>query len=351
VIEATQVLRNDIVIVENVVEVGDWILFDHWLGMMKAIGYQYRSVCVNSAHVWDEDNPGAPQMRNRWYGFFARNGIRMPDLDLRPLAWCDTCGRNVHAKQSWRNPVGRRMGKYKQTIPWADGYDYRCPEAACRYSIVEPYTRPAATIIDWSNLGDPIGPRIEKMKPNTLIKIQDGLDRFGAGDPLMISVTHGLKAMERTYRPGYSPLATRTTKIGDGLVVPPAAAQDIIHNTPFIVTLRNNGRVYGVTQSPTMTYAARGKHHALVVPEVVGHQPDGVPIVKASEIGQCRFRMTTWREAFSAQRFHPKYWVPISVTGRAKEYEVNGTTATMLAGNAVSVNVAHWLMKQAKEVL
>lgn len=89
----------------------------------------------------------------------------MPDLRPRPLAWCAGCDEDVEAVQAWRK--GRTIGKYGRQ------YDYRC-----RNSLVEPYTRPAAAAIDWTNLGTRIGDRKRPLAAKTISRIEKGLPEY-----------------------------------------------------------------------------------------------------------------------------------------------------------------------------
>jgi DNA (cytosine-5)-methyltransferase 1 len=340
VVAATEVHMFPYVIVENVIEATEWRLFDWLLQGMINLGYQYRPLCVSSAHVWNGDEPGVPQFRDRWYGIFVRNGLPVPDLEPYPLAWCPVCEQDVRTLQSWRNPTGRKIGKYNQAIPWREGYDYRCPNTACRHAVVSPYVRPMFSAIDWSDPGELMGPRLHTYRPNTLFKVQDGLDRLGR-KPMAITVTHGLQAMDRTRYVDEASFPTRTTKIGDALVIPDraeAVRTMQIAAEPFVAILRKNGPTYGVTAGPFRTVAT-ARHHALVIPPVVGKRPDGVPVVRPDEIGHCRFRMTTWRESLNAQGFPVDYNMLID----DPQWDIGVTNATAMAGNAVSTNVARWL--------
>lgn len=120
VISATEVHRFPYVIVENVIEAArDWLLFGIWLDGMVMLGYEYQIVCVSSAHIGAEDNPHAPQRRDRMYVVFSRKDCAKPDVAPRPLSHCDTCGL-VEGVQWWKQPngvvtrSGRRLkvGKY-----------------------------------------------------------------------------------------------------------------------------------------------------------------------------------------------------------------------------------------------
>jgi DNA (cytosine-5)-methyltransferase 1 len=292
VIRATEVHRYKAVLVENVVDVArDWELFDWWVSGMKILGYNVQFTSVSSAHIGDEKNPHAPQWRDRLYMTFTREGMKLPDVTPKPPAWCFDCGEQVRAVQSWRKTgPGRRIGKYRQQ------YDYRCPNTTCRHSLVEPYVRPAAAAIDWTDLGVKIGERAEhklpKLAANTLKKIRLGLEMFA--EPTVVTLTHGGNEDGRGFPAGAAPLYARTVKIGDGLASPgylvpsggtwrtdptgldvpmPArttSENDALTVPPFVTVLRNHGTATGVDDALT-TVSAGGNHHGLTVPPGAEH--------------------------------------------------------------------------------
>lgn len=375
VIRATEVHRYQAVLVENVVNVAsDWELFDWWVQGMCLLGYQVQFVSVSSAHVGDAGNPPAPQWRDRLYIVFTRDGIPTPDVTPRPLAWCAVCDQDVAAVQSWRNPRRRKIGKYRQQ------YDYRCPHAHCRHTLVEPYVRPAASVIDWSEPGVRIGDReatgLRPLRPNTLRRIRAGLELFDAST----TASDSHEGPGRTVPPTAAPLPSRATTIGDGIAHPPflAPSGGTWNETPspidsplrtrparetdglvcpeaFVAMLRNHGRSSSV-HSPLATMAASGNHHALVVPYRRGaqpHRPDRPLSTVATRdahgllhgrgdltVEDCRFRMLQPREQLAAQRFPYDY----VMTGTRTEQ-------TAQAGNAVSSNVAQWLGQRLLAVL
>jgi DNA (cytosine-5)-methyltransferase 1 len=285
VIRATEVHRYRAVLVENVVDAADWELFDWWVSGVCLLGYRVQYVSVSSAHVGDADNLRAPQFRDRLYLVFTQLTMRTPDVEPRPLAWCPTCDTDVHGVQSWKKP-GRHIGKYRAQ------YVYRCPNGAtCGHTVVEPYIRPAASIIDWSDVGQLIGKRTNPLAPKTRARIQAGLERFArpitleaAGNtferrpgvrtwpaeraplttltatatkalavpPVMVSVNHDSDG--RAYPADQAPLPARTTKIGDGIA-----------SAPFVTELRNHCGARG-TDEPLSTVTASGNHHGLTTP-------------------------------------------------------------------------------------
>lgn len=166
--------KYEVVLIENVVEAMDWLPFRAWLMSMDSLGYDHDLVFLNSAHAaWQ--GVGAPQSRDRMYVVFWRKGNRKPDLEAmqRPKAWCAQCSEIVDARQWWKNP-NRQYGKYKQQ------YVYRCPNHSCKNSIVEPFEQPAATIIDWSNLGTRIGDRAKPLAEKTMLRIKMGVEKHWA---------------------------------------------------------------------------------------------------------------------------------------------------------------------------
>lgn len=373
VIRATEVHRYKAVLCENVLEFAvDWELFGWWRQGMEMLGYNSQVVSVSSAHVGGGDNLPAPQWRDRIYIVFTRKEIPLPDLRPRPRAWCPECGEDVRAVQSWRN--GRRIGKYKQQ------YDYRCPNAACRHALVEPYVRPAASIIDWSDLGTRIGdrPKVGKrpLAANTVKRIRAGLKLLGQ-QRMVLTVNHGGHD-GRAFPADAAPLAARTVKIGDAVLVPAGGTWNTTSTTTaepmrtrlanpkgfealvtppqaddsFIVTLRRNSTARPVSQ-PVDTVTGQGRHHWLVVPyrnsatrttgeplHTLGTKDSAALLEPAPALEECHYRMIQPREQLLAQRF-------------PEDYIVHGNKGeqTMQAGNAVSCNVAQWVGQRVKAVL
>lgn len=158
--------RYNVIITENVVEAGHWVLFDAWLGAMHALGYAHEIVCLNSMFV----HP-TPQSRDRMYVVFWRQGNRKPDLRITPLAYCTRCAQDVESVQRWKR-AGQRVGKYGAR----NQYVYRCPRC---HDVVDPYYFCAATAIDWSLAGERIGDRKYPLKEKTLARIRYGLEKYG----------------------------------------------------------------------------------------------------------------------------------------------------------------------------
>lgn len=403
VIRATEIHRYKAVLCENVVEFAvDWELFDWWRSGMESLGYNSQVVSVSSAHVGAGTNPHAPQWRDRIYIVFTRKGVPLPDITPRPLAWCAACGEDVHAVQAWRN--GRKIGKYKQQ------YDYRCPNAACRHAVVEPYVRPAASVIDWSNTGTRIGDRARPLAAATMDRIRAGLAMFPE-TRTVLTVNHSGHD-GRAFPADAAPLPSRTVKIGEGLLVPsggtwntaPTSTAEPMRTrmanpkgfealvaAPFVIEYRNHATAAPV-DDPLATVTGQGNHHGLVVPGAfyVKHYGGGArPQDMCRTVDHPFGTITTsdhhslvipYRNAApktTAQPLHTMSTVDSAalVQGAVEiedcyfrmlqpreqllaqrfpaEYIVHGTKGeqTMQAGNAVSCNVAQWIGERVAAVL
>lgn len=470
-IRAAEARMFDVVVVENVVEVASWPLFEAWLKMWEALGYRWKVVNVNAAHIYSDTNPAAGQWRDRIYIILTRKGVTQPVLEPSPPAYCAQCNGIVLTRQHWKKAVPEgapRFGKYGQQ------YVYVCDAGAHALQIVEPFVLPAAAVIDWSDLGTPIGDRPlreyydrktkqslgwHRRSPATLRRIDMGLRMFarpavvsgggqtwdaanplhprfgdpesyyrawdslaplnarqagGTGDgiaipPHMITVNHDGDARARTFDSG--PLPTRSTKIGDGFVFPPVVTHHYgdsggrsgdrrvssmenslgsmtttmsqgIAVPPFIAELYGTGTVRGIAHEALSAVTAGGNHHGVAIPpeafiskhhggldyariEHMNKSPhEPLPAIVASanvslvvpqrkrpterydgpfpfDLDDVRFRMLGPAEHLRAQRFSSDYDTSAA----------NKSQTTKGAGNAVAVNVAHWIGDGIKAVL
>lgn len=198
VLRFTEYHRYDIVLVENVVEVAKWTLYDDWLGSMRKLGYRHCEVYIDASHLPGGRTGKVAQGRGRLYVGFSRLGNPAPDFELRPISTCSTHGR-VEAAQAWKSAT--RWGKYKQQ------YVYRCPQVACRHAEVEPETVPASTVIDWSTRGSVIGERSRPLSPATRARIDRGMSKH-PDQPLLLPYYGQSKAGLPLSRP----LGTLTTR-------------------------------------------------------------------------------------------------------------------------------------------
>ncbi|WP_306320527.1 MULTISPECIES: DNA cytosine methyltransferase [unclassified Streptomyces] len=380
ILRAAEVHNFDAVVCENVPRFATaWPLFSWWLHGMEILGFRYQIVSVSAAHVGDGDvNPHAPQWRDRIFIVFTRTAMRAPNLDVRPAAWCSGCESDVLAVQSWRN--GRKIGKYRQQ------YDYRCPNPTCRHQLVEPYVRPAATAINWTDPGIRIADRAAHgrgpLAASTLRKIKLGLAKHRV--PAVITVNHSDQGDGRAVPATAAPLATRTVRIGDGVAIPPLLvpaggswntepttvatpmrtrttrdSEALFLPAPFITEHRGGGSTTRAIADPLASITAGGNHHGLVIPyRKGGSTTTAVPlhtiatresagVVLGAEdtpdeiaIEDCYFRMLSPREHLRAQRFTDDYQV-----------KGHGGEQTKQAGNAVPANVAQWIASRLLEVL
>jgi DNA (cytosine-5)-methyltransferase 1 len=99
-----EVHRYNAIVVENVVDARQWVNWTAWLLAMRQLGYEYKTVFLNSMFA----HP-TPQSRDRMYVVFWRKGNKAPNLDIRPVAWCERCGKDVAAVQTWK--AGKRAGR------------------------------------------------------------------------------------------------------------------------------------------------------------------------------------------------------------------------------------------------
>lgn len=276
--------RYRLVIVENVVDIATQAKYrtawDIWRAELRALGYQFRVVSLNSMHAQAHGAP-APQSRDRIYVVAWPEGAQAPDLDkiLRPKAWCGRCDVIVESVQSWKPK--RTVGRYKQA------YVYCCSRCGQQ---VEPGWLPAAAAIDWSMPGERIG---DRLKPKTRARIAAGIARYwgpltleAAGntydatspqhpshgdpdayyrswplsDPLRALHTTNSKALAiptegrdgKSALPLDMPMRTQTTR-----------AETALATTPFIAEMYGTSTARSVTE-PAGTFTAGGNHHALV---------------------------------------------------------------------------------------
>jgi DNA (cytosine-5)-methyltransferase 1 len=173
VVEFTAHHRYEYIIVENVVDIRKWQHYDSWWTAMMNLGYEGKVLYLNSMFF------SVPQSRDRYYAVFWKRGNRAPNLDFKPAAWCFKCECQIAAVQVFKkSPNWGRYGKGRQ-------YTYRCPTCA---SDVDPVAPPAASVIDWNNLGTVIGDRKKALKPKTMERIKTGLRKFAR--PFTVSTNH-----------------------------------------------------------------------------------------------------------------------------------------------------------------
>lgn len=291
--------RYDAIIVENVVEVRRWELFDWWLTGLMNLGYEHETVCLNSMVAWP-----TPQSRDRIYMVFWRKGNRKPDLRFDVLCWCPKCERQVEGVQSWKRPE-RPWGKYRTQ------YVYRCP--SCN-TAAWPFAYPAATAIDWTLPAPRIGDRAKPLAEKTMDRIRAGLLKYGpelivaaAGntwekpgsgyarawgidEPIPTQATTAQHALiVDTAHPGgghakptFEPAPAQTARQSQGIVVQianskshgsnarsssePYQAFTTVPTHALVVPLRTHGKAAPAGRSVMPTIVAGNPNHALLVP-------------------------------------------------------------------------------------
>ena len=228
VVRFTEYHRYDAVIVENVIEARLWCdvrghkakcscgsSFNRWHKAMRALGYESRIVYFNSQFALP-----TPQSRDRMYVVFWRKGLRTPNLDFRPAAWCSGCETVVRAVQAWKPASRGSLRTQPGMHEWGrygSQYVYACPHC---FQPAAPAVTGAKTILDWSLPMHRIGDRPKA--PNTRERIRGGLIRLGGLQPITVQV--GGHLFER--RPGVrvwsidAPLRTVHGTQGMALVAP-----------------------------------------------------------------------------------------------------------------------------------
>lgn len=198
-----EVHKYNIIIVENVVDAREWVMYQAWLQAMHLLGYNHKAVYFNSMFF----HP-TPQSRDRMYVVFWKKGNPEPDLNFRPVAYCHKCAKDVQAFQRWKNP-SKQFGKYKKQ------YVYICPEC---YQEVTPYYYAAFNCIDWSDIGTRIGDRKKPLNENTIKRIEYGLKKYGK-QPLLIHAGYSKEA-RGTERSMLDPAFTQTSFSSQAIVNP-----------------------------------------------------------------------------------------------------------------------------------
>lgn len=343
VIRAAELWQFPIICVENVLEfVTDWKLFAWWCQGFELIGYHPAIIMsASTAHLGGEGNDPGPQWRDRVFIVFVRADLPQLALDPRPAAYCPSCDGVVESMQVWKDPRGwlTESGKRLMVGKYGRGgqYVYQCPVRG--HGIVEPFVRPAASVIDWSRRGRLIGERSKPLAESTMGRLQRGIGMVADGtlSPAFLDANGG--NWNTSLASVWDPFRTRTTKEWEGLCSPPPGA--------FIDTLRKNTLPRSPWE-PFTTVSAGGNHHGIVVPYystgVASSTVEPLPTVTCKDrfglamgndlrdINNWSYRMVSWVEQALAQRF------PIG-------YEMAGNQGerTAQAGNAVSCNAAQYL--------
>lgn len=239
-------------VVENVIQVRDWVHFQRWIGEFHLLGYRTRIIAMNSAHAWAPGSPRAPQYRDRFYMAYWHSSLgRDPDWDkwLRPRSWCAGCDAEVDAVQVFKDPT-RDMGRYRAQ------YYYACPRG---HGQLEPYVLPAAAAIDWALPGQRIGDRDKPLAEKTMERIRAGIEHNRRPITLQAAGhTFERRPGVRT-RPVEMPVVAQTATASTGVAVP-----------PLIVPVEGRpGKSSTTVDSPARTQTARAETALAVVPPML----------------------------------------------------------------------------------
>lgn len=239
----------DAIVVENVVEVCQWVLYPAWLAALQQLGYRFREVFLNSMHAGHSNMDPAPQSRDRVYIVAWRKGVKAPNLDPRPPAFCTSCNDTVGSVQHWKN--GKTIGKYKQQ------YIFKCP--TCKTN-VDPFTLGAVNAIDWSLPGERIGDRSKPLADGTIRRIEAGIARYSVEaapvtGAIVVPLDRASDPDSKRARTVLEPLGTQTTRQTWALATP-----------PLIAELRGGGSTARPVSDALSTVTASGNHHMLVTP-------------------------------------------------------------------------------------
>jgi DNA (cytosine-5)-methyltransferase 1 len=312
-------LRGQLVlagVVENVPQARKWSAWQAWISRIKnpapGVEYRVKVIALNSMHARPVRTRYAPQSRNRLYVAYSLASLPAPDWDkwLRPRAWCPDCEEWVYAMQVFKNPR-LDMGVYGRS----GQYWYRCPHRSCKNRIVEPGVMPSGAIIDWTDLGTPIGDRSKPLADSTRRRIAAGIIKYAT--PIMAEVaghtferhpgvrtrpvtapmptqqctaTRALCTPPLIVPTGGSwqdvatstmePIATQQTRDCNGLAVPPLITP-MFDNT----TERTPGSRSRPVTGPVSTHTTRSQN-ALVVPPFITPLRDGnIPASVAEALG------------------------------------------------------------------
>lgn len=296
-------------IVENVVDVRQWLYFDAWATALRTAGYCLHFVYLNSMFA-QAVGDGAPQSRDRWYAVGHLTGDRCPDLNrwTRPAAWCPRCERTVRAVQVWKRPEAP-WGRYRQQ------YVYRCPTVRCHIEVM-PEVLPAAAAIDWTLTGERIGNRARPLAPKTVARIAAGLARYARttrDTEAQVGNQHAL-VMRNMSTPVGEPLRTQTA----------SSVQSLIRWDHLLVPYYGNGIARPVAQpAGTVTTVDR---NALVSADVT--------------VDDCTLRMLEPHEIQAAMAFDRSYRVLGNKRERVRQL-----------GNAVTPPTARDLIAAVAEAI
>ncbi|MDR2917825.1 MAG: DNA cytosine methyltransferase [Tannerella sp.] len=340
-----EIHNYNLIIVENVVEARQWIMWDAWLHAMHNLGYLHKCIYLNSMHALP-----TPQSRDRMYVVFWKKGNKTPDLEFRPKAYCQCCSKEIESIQSWKDHR-KKYGKYRTQ------YVYCCPMCS---NIVEPYYYAAFNIIDWSIPGKRIGDRKKPLAANTMKRIEYGLKRHE--DSSFIIYTDHSSLLDRSSGISGS-MYTQATRQVAALVTKGSYGGDILPlSDPFITINRGQSKTRNIddplstltsniTNGVVSTEAVNaflsyyyGKSQSSGIYNAVNTVPtkDRIALVMTSpdniDINDCTYRMILPKEVQAAMAFEKDYIVCGSGKDKVRQL-----------GNAVTPPAMEWLLERGIE--
>jgi DNA (cytosine-5)-methyltransferase 1 len=221
-----------LIFVENVPEVVCWRGYQPWLARMEGLGYQGQILYFNSMFA-----PAFPapcyESRDRWYAVFSLEGLPLPDLAIRPPAYCRHCAQELGAQQVWKSP--QPWGVYREQ------YLYMCP---CCYREVVPFYRPVKEVLNWELPTPVIGRRKIPLAEKTSQNIQAGLLRYRS-HPAFILSYYG----NAVYRSVEKPLGTVTTHDRHALITIPHPDASVDECGYRMLTFEESRRAMGYPSS------------------------------------------------------------------------------------------------------
>lgn len=184
-------------------KVGDGSTYRWWLRQFDKLGYRYRVLYLNSQFF------GVGQSRDRLFIPMWDRRLPTPDLEHRPVSWCDYCHEMTEAAWSWRTGVPA-----SGSVRYGRQYDYRC--SRCRRQVV-PTMTPSLGALDLTNLGIRIGDKpIRTFKDGstgplaatTMARAELCRQRFAQFPAVLMPA----KATRGSDRHPWQPMATQTSQ-------------------------------------------------------------------------------------------------------------------------------------------
>ena len=253
----------------------------------------------------------------------------------------------------------KKYGKYRQQ------YVYCCPVHG---TVVEPYYYAAFNCIDWSDKGTRIGDRAKPLAPNSVKRINYGLNKFGnsplpfivklehsqrdnnvvsAGDAFSTQTVRQSGMLISNVRSAADSLQTQTTTQGMGFVVPPfivenkgnSKSRSILQPLSTETTKEYQGIVTDESWNSFISYFYGGSLQASHVTEAIGtvttNDRASLILNQQPNIEDCYYRMIKAPEVKLAMAFGREYKILGSMKDQVKQL-----------GNAVTPPVMKWLIQQ-----